>query len=227
MLRRGMSRRSLPFGVINTVFTCRYTVDCSRVGDTAETRMKVVSPAGVPIQRRGMMGDGRRSARSKANDMRSPLGRRAGRRWPRRIFRVASLLVLTGALACGDRGDKGMLVPAPTSVPTPTVLSMINPAARCFVEAINGRDPPSVMACFAPDGVVIDINRRVQGPDAIYRWARERVIGGRLEVLKERPYAGGTAVLMHWAPRGDAGWLVWYRFEFRDGKLTLVDRQNA
>jgi len=93
--------------------------------------------------------------------MRPSLGRRAGRHWSRRILNVASLLVLTGALACGDRGGTGLSAPAPTSIPTPPVLSVINPAARCYVEAVNERDPARLIACFAPDGVVIDINRRV------------------------------------------------------------------
>lgn len=158
--------------------------------------------------------------------------RLAVRRPVRRFFppRVLGLVAMAGIVAaggCGDAGRSTTSAAATIASPTPDLLPTLHPAARCYVEAVNQRALDDLIACFASDAVVVDINRRITGPDDIRRWAEDALIGGRLQVLKDRPYEGGAAILMRWAPRGADGWLVWYRFEFRDGKLVLVHRQNA
>jgi hypothetical protein len=137
---------------------------------------------------------------------------------------IIMLLITSG---CTTRSPHTIPAVATIATPTPDRLSAIDPAARCYIDAVNSRDPDAVVACFAANGRVVDINQQITGPDAIRRWVRTHVIGGHLEVLKEQSYDGGVIVLVHWAPRTTAGWLVWYRFEFKEGKLTLANRQNA
>jgi hypothetical protein len=137
---------------------------------------------------------------------------------------VVMFMVMT---SCSARGTDDRASAAISATPTPDILATIDPVARCYIEAVNARDLDGLADCFAEDGTVVDINRRIVGLTAIRQWAQNYVIGGQIKVLKGQPYDGGVIVLMHWAPRTSAGWLVWYRFEFTAGRLTLVNRQNA
>ena len=137
------------------------------------------------------------------------------------------MALVTAAGGCTDRGPSTTPVGVRSATPTPDPLLTVHPAARCYIDAINDRDLDALVACFAPGAVVVDNTRRIAGPDHIRRWAKDTIIGGRLTVRKDRPYAGGAAILLHWAPRGAGGWLVWCRFEFRDDQLVLVSCLNA
>jgi hypothetical protein len=141
------------------------------------------------------------------------------------IFGV--VVVFMAMTSCSARGTDDLPSAAVSATPTPDILSMIDPAARCYIEAINGRDLDKLVNCFAVSGTVVDINQEITGSIAIRQWAQNHVIGGRIKAIKGQPYDGGVIVLVHWAPRTSAGWLVWYRFEFTEGRLTLVNRQNA
>jgi hypothetical protein len=99
---------------------------------------------------------------------------------------------------------------------------------RCFQNAVNNEALAGLLNCFAPRGVVIDVNRRFAGRAAIGRWARNEFIGGRLTIIRRfaRPRnPNGLTLLVRFAPGGSGGFLAHYRFVTRNGKLVLVDMQ--
>ena len=83
------------------------------------------------------------------------------------------------------------------------------------------------MGCFAPDGVVVDVSRRIEGRDAIREWAANEVIGGTLRVIRSEPRPGGVRLLVHWAPAGSEGWRAYYTFEVREGRIVVAELQYA
>lgn len=159
--------------------------------------------------------------------MHLPLPQDQTLQWRPQPLIIAIVVLLIATTGCTAGGTSGPPAAALRSTPTPDIVSLIDPAARCYIDAVNSRDPDALAACFTEDSVVVDINQRITGPDAIRRWSQNRLMGGHLKVLKEQSYDGGMIVLVHWAPHSTAGWLVWYRFEYMGGRLTLVDLQNA
>lgn len=139
-----------------------------------------------------------------------------------------------GATSAPAAGAPGSPAATPTTVrggataaPAADLPAGIDPAARCYVEAVNAQDLDRLVSCFAPDAVIIDVNRRIAGADAIRAWAGNEVIGGNLRVLEDNPRPGGTRLLVHWAPRGSSGWRAWYSFDSRDGRIVQADLQYA
>jgi ketosteroid isomerase-like protein len=100
-------------------------------------------------------------------------------------------------------------------------------AARCYVDAVNGEDLDALVGCFAPDGVVVDVSRRIEGRDAIREWAGNEVIGGTLRVIESEPRRDGARLLVHWAPEGSDGWRAYYTFEGEGGRIAVADLQYA
>jgi hypothetical protein len=99
--------------------------------------------------------------------------------------------------------------------------------ARCYVDAVNDEDLDALVGCFAPDGVVVDVSRRIEGRDAIREWAANEVIGGTLRVIRSEPRPGGVRLLVHWAPAGSEGWRAYYTFEVREGRIVVAELQYA
>jgi ketosteroid isomerase-like protein len=124
-----------------------------------------------------------------------------------------------------------------TTTPTPAVRAsaspsstgqiVLDPAVSCYVEAVNARNLEGLVNCFASDGVVVDVTRQIKGQEAIRTWARNEVIGGKLEVLENQPGPGRNKLLVKWSPAGSQSWKAWYSFEFKEGKLTSADLQYA
>ena len=102
-------------------------------------------------------------------------------------------------------------------------------AAAAYVAAVNAGSLDRLVESFAPDGVVVDVERRIEGRDAIRRWAAAEVIGGRLRVVERRLHPGGATFLVHWAPRGESGWRALYRFEvdLATGRIREANLQYA
>ena len=55
--------------------------------------------------------------------------------------------------------------------------------ARCYFSAIEASDLTALTQCFQPDAVIIDVNRKISGIEAIRTWADNEVIGGRYEIV--------------------------------------------
>nr|WP_275983984.1 nuclear transport factor 2 family protein [Paenibacillus hamazuiensis] len=96
-----------------------------------------------------------------------------------------------------------------------------------YVEAVNSNDLDALVESFAENAVIVDVSRHITGQTAIREWAKNEVMGGKLEVLESTPAAHGVKLLVHWAPRGSDGWKAYYTFEFKDGKIVHADLQYA
>lgn len=105
--------------------------------------------------------------------------------------------------------------------------SRLDPAARCYVDAVNAEDLDALVGCFAPDGRIVDVSREITGEEAIRAWADREVIGGSLEVLEVEPTESGQRLLVHWAPAGSDGWRAYYTFEVQNGLIIAADLQYA
>lgn len=117
---------------------------------------------------------------------------------------------------------------APTMADTSNKAAIERPApADCYVDAVNAKNLDALVACFAPDAVIIDVSRRITGVDAIRTWANNEVIGGSLRVIESTPTPNGVRLLVHWAPRGSTGWQAYYTFDYQNGQLTQADLQYA
>lgn len=101
--------------------------------------------------------------------------------------------------------------------------------ADAYVQAVNEGSLDHLGDTFAPDGVVIDVSRRIEGRNAIRRWAAAEVIGGTLRVIERRVHPGGTTLLVHWAPKSETGWRSSYSFEIDpvSGRLREANLQYA
>lgn len=130
------------------------------------------------------------------------------------VGRGSRLIALAATLA-SVVGGPGLAAPAG-----------VDPAIGCYFDAL-GKDAKALAGCFAPDGFIVDVSRRIEGPDAIERWAAREVIGGRLDLLAVEARPDGQRLLVHWAPKGSAGWRAWYGFVVRDGRILSADLQYA
>jgi hypothetical protein len=130
-----------------------------------------------------------------------------------------AVAVALAALSPPSRGASTRTHAANLTLPAPV---------RCFRNAVNHAALGALLNCFAPRGVVIDVNRRFAGKAAIRTWARNEFIGGRLTIIRRvaRPRnPNGLTLLVRFAPGGSGGFLAHYRFVTRNGKLVLVDMQ--
>jgi hypothetical protein len=101
-------------------------------------------------------------------------------------------------------------------------------AASAYVDAVARRDLDALAAAFAPDGVVVDVRRRIEGRDAIREWAAREVIGGSLRVDTVTALGpDAQRVRVHWAPSGSAGWAADYTFRVGGGEIVEADLQYA
>ena len=74
----------------------------------------------------------------------------------------------------------------------------------------------------------MDVSRRIEGQDAVRRWADDEVMGGALEVIETETRPGGVRLLVHWAPAGSTGWRAYYTFEATpDGRIAEANLQYA
>jgi hypothetical protein len=101
------------------------------------------------------------------------------------------------------------------------------PEVSCYVDAVNESNLERLVACFAPEAVVIDVTRRFEGVEAIRGWAEREVIGGRVDVISVEPQEGRYRCLVSWAPGGSGGFRAWYTFTVRDRRITGMDLQYA
>jgi SnoaL-like domain len=106
----------------------------------------------------------------------------------------------------------------------------VPPAVQRYIDGVNNNDLDRLVGSFAPDGMVIDVSRRIPGRAAIRQWARTEVMGGRLRVIRvarnpwRRP---GLTLLVRFAPAGSVGWDAYYRFVVRKARIAVADLQYA
>jgi len=118
--------------------------------------------------------------------------------------------------------------PATVNAGDSTVIRNVPAEVMAYVNAVNQNNLDSLALSFAPDGSVFDVSRRITGRSAIRTWAGNEVIGGTLRVLEiNTRQTDRIRLLVHWAPRGSAGWRAWYTFTYQQGKIFEADLQYA
>ena len=161
---------------------------------------------------------------------------RLPRRRSTRLALIAGTLSAALMTACSPGGSSDSTAPGTPAGSLPaadaggtTASPGVAPAApaQAYVDAVNTGDLDALVAAFAPDGQVTDVSRPIRGRDAIRTWARNEVIGGRLQVLSVTAMPGGQDLLVHWAPQGSSGWRAHYRFTMTGTAITLADLQYA
>jgi SnoaL-like domain len=146
------------------------------------------------------------------------------------------LLIAVSASACSSRTDPTAepavtSAPAADGSPAPAV-DVTGPAvsagAQAYVDAVNSGDLDALVAAFTDDGEVVDVTRRIRGPEAIRTWAGNEVIGGALRVdAVEQLAPDRQRVRVQWAPGGSGGWPADYTFTTRGGQVIVADLQYA
>ncbi|GAA3845210.1 hypothetical protein GCM10022243_09410 [Saccharothrix violaceirubra] len=111
--------------------------------------------------------------------------------------------------------------------PVPTASVPLDTAAQRYVDAVAARDLDGLVASFTPDAVIVDVGREIAGHDEIRRWADAEVIGGVLTVLENTPRAGGTTMVVAFAPASGGGFRADYSFDISGGLITRADLTYA
>ena len=105
--------------------------------------------------------------------------------------------------------------------------------AQCYFSIVAASDLIELEKCFQPDAVIIDVNRKISGIEAILTWAENEVIGGRYEILSiESQGQDQIKLLIKFVPPGlwgklSKGFRAHYTFDFKQGKIIRMDLQYA
>ncbi|GAB3220263.1 nuclear transport factor 2 family protein [Spirosoma arcticum] len=149
------------------------------------------------------------------------------------LLLVNGLLMLSAgftALTSCRRDNNGVGLPSDANTPAQrdSLTATVPLPARNYINAVNLNNLDSLVAAFAPTGTVVDVSRRIEGREAVRTWARNEVMGGRLQVLRaDQQQPDRVRLLVHWAPRGSTGWRAYYTFTYANGLVTLADLQYA
>ena len=148
-----------------------------------------------------------------------------------RVSRVLVAAAAVALLGCAgpaeDAGPAGTGSASSPSGPAGDPGTLLAPV-RLFVDAVAARDADRVVQAFTGDGVVIDVSRRIEGREALRRWAANETITGTLTVL--RVVQNGTdrqRLLVRFAPRGTGGFSAHYTFTVAGGRIAQLDMQYA
>jgi hypothetical protein len=100
--------------------------------------------------------------------------------------------------------------------------TIINTAARRFVNAVNNGSTDQVMATLAGDAVVIDSGRRFADAGSIRDWIDTEVTGvdGRITVRSEQATSDGAELRVDFQSSGFNGTNLRYRFSTRGDRIT-------
>jgi SnoaL-like domain len=137
---------------------------------------------------------------------------------------LAAGILLAGCATGEATPPAGAPAPQPADVQRPQLLA----GASAYVDAVARRDADALAAAFAPDGVVVDVQRRIAGREAIREWAAREVIGGSLRVDGVTALGPDVQWLrVHWAPSGLGGWAADYTFTVAGDEIVEADLQYA
>lgn len=100
--------------------------------------------------------------------------------------------------------------------------------ARRYFDAVASGDPAGVAAAFAPDAVIVDVGRPIEGRSAIEAWAREEVVGGRYRVLGADARGESVSVLLEFTPPGEGeGFRARYALRLAGGLIARAELAYA
>ena len=114
------------------------------------------------------------------------------------------------------------------------------PEARRYFDAVAAGVERGVSLAFAPDAVVVDVDRPIAGRAAIEAWAREEVVGGTYRILAADARAepdGGTSsgtdggtvsILLEFTPPGEReAFRARYTLRLRGGLIERAELAYA
>ena len=146
-------------------------------------------------------------------------------------MKMIALLTAMTAFAVGCAGEEETPSASPNVATPPqnsSVIAQVPAPAMAYVRSVNQNNLDSLVLAFAETGTVVDVTRRIEGRSAIRTWARNEVMGASLQVLSvDQQTPNRVRLLVHWAPRGSAGWRAYYTFTYENGLVTLADLQYA
>ena len=144
---------------------------------------------------------------------------------------------IVAALLFGCAGPDEDSDPAGAGTGASTTVESSAPAAdpgtllapvRAFVDAVAAKDADKVVDTFTDGGVVIDVSRRIEGREAIHRWAANETITGTLTVLQVvQTEADRQQLLVRFAPGGTGGFEASYTFDLANDRIAMLDMQYA
>jgi hypothetical protein len=142
------------------------------------------------------------------------------------VVATAALGACTPSTSTDDRAATS--APASGAAPQEVNPDELLPAVRAFVAAVAAKDAGQVADTFNANGVVIDVSRRIEGRDAIQRWAANETVTGTLTVLQVvRNAADSQQLLVQFAPGGTGGFRANYTFTVDDSRISTLDMQYA
>ncbi len=100
-------------------------------------------------------------------------------------------------------------------------------AIRCYFEPVAANSAEAVAKRVAVDGVVIYVDRRIAGHEAIGEWATNEVIGGSYNIIKVEPSGRKVSLLLTFAPHGKGSFRARYEFEVDEDKIVKADLPYA
>jgi hypothetical protein len=110
---------------------------------------------------------------------------------------------------------------------TPKLQVELPSAVQCYFEAVAAKSAVAIANCFVRDGLVIDVDRRIEGREAIREWAAQEVIGGVYHIIRAQPAGEQVSVLLTFAPDNSEPFRARYDFEIHEEKIVKVDLQYA
>lgn len=108
------------------------------------------------------------------------------------------------------------------------------PEARRYFDAVAAGDAQGIAAAFAPDAVVVDVDRPIAGRAAIEAWARDEVVGGTYRVLAADARSAaddeglGVSILLEFTPPGESeAFRARYALRLRGGLIARAELAYA
>ncbi len=99
-------------------------------------------------------------------------------------------------------------------------------AISCYQDSTIAEDIDAYMACFSPDAEMIDVNRTINGAEAIRAWAQREVIPSGNTFRHRKILEAGDKFA-----KTEVKWLSWvvhYTYWWDDnGKITRMSLQYA
>jgi hypothetical protein len=106
--------------------------------------------------------------------------------------------------------------------------------ARRYFDAVAAGDAQAASLAFAPDAVVVDVDRPIAGRAAIEAWAQAEVVGGtyRIVAADARPDGdggdGGVSILLEFTPPGEReAFRARYSLRLRGGLIARAELAYA
>jgi hypothetical protein len=145
---------------------------------------------------------------------------------------ATSLAVIWLSGCTADDAPPAGTVDGPTTLIEPSAGAVdqqsLLPPVRAFANAVAAKDRDALVRSFASNGVVIDAGRRIEGADAIRRWATNESITGTLTLLQIVESSGNRQrLLTRFAPGGSGGFEAYYTFDVAEDRITQLDLQYA